>query len=275
MRSPLTTRKAVKTVVALLILPLCLENPVSAQPQSDTQLIPFFDNQNNPVPVGFPPGQRLDISPPPPTLNAFDKAVLETCGAFGSRVSSNKFKQLLNSHPEVLQKIQQATNGEIRPGRKRRSDFLQDLTNIWFKKKGFEHIFCGEVYNPNDIGGLHFHGRYLQLQNQGIGGRLPNNDQRQEVVPGVIYTMGVIVKQGNQTVTDVIKGYGYLSNAEEMLVDTTRIFKLQKNTEGACIFNVRDADTGKSYPAVFVRKENAIITFYPDATPNGRKCATR
>ncbi len=158
------------------------------------------------------------------------------------------------------------TNREIFPL------FIQDLTNIWFKRRGFEHIFCGEIYNENDIGGLHFYGRYLQLQNQGIGGRLPNNQARQEVVPGVIYTMGVVLKQGNRRVTDVIKGYGYLSNAEEMLLDATKIFKFQGNTEGACIFNVQDRETGKSFPTVFVRKEQAIITFYPDATPSERKC---
>lgn len=119
---------------------------------------------------------------------------------------------------------------------------------------------------------MHFYGRYLQLQNQGIGGRLPNNRQREEVVPGVIYTMGVVIKQGNQTVKDVIKGYSYLSNAEEMLLDATLAFKKQKNTEGTCIYNVLDQETGKTFPNVFVRKNQAIITFYPDATPQGSKC---
>jgi Bacterial EndoU nuclease len=243
-----------------------------AKAQEDTKLIPFFDNENNPVSVAFPVGEQLDISPPAPQLNDFDKAVLNVCGTFGKKVQPNEFKQLLRAYPNVLQKLQQVTRGELRPNRRRRSDFLQDLTNIWFKQKGFEHIFCGEVYNDNDIGGLHFYGRYLQLQNQGIAGRLPNNDARQEVVPGVIYTMGVIVKQGNRTVRDVIKGYGYLSNAEEILIDTTRIFKQQGKTEGACIYQVQDIDTGKTFPSVFVRKEQSIITYYPDATPQGPNC---
>jgi Bacterial EndoU nuclease len=245
---------------------------VPAKAQEDTKLIPFFDNENNPVPVGFPAGQQLDISPPAPQLNDFDKAVLNVCGPFGKNVQPNEFKQLLRTYPNVLQKLQQVTRGELRPNRRGRSDFLQDLTNIWFKRKGFEHIFCGEVYNDNDIGGLHFYGRYLQLQNQGIGGRLPNNNGRQEVVPGVIYTMGVIVKQGNRTIRDVIKGYGYLSNAEEMLIDVTRIFKQQGNSEGACIYQVKDSETGKIFPTVFVRKEQGIITYYPDATPKGITC---
>jgi hypothetical protein len=236
------------------------------------RLIPFFDNQNNPVPVGYPQGQELDISPPAPQLNEFDQAVLQACGGIGTSVDPERFKQLMRSHPAILQKIQQVTQGELRPGRKGNSEFIQDLTNIWFKRKGFEHIFCGEIKGTKKIGGLHFAGRYLQLQNQGIGGILPNNQSRQEVVPGMIYTLGVVIKQGNKTVTDTIKGYGYLSNAEEMLVDTTKLFKQQGTLEGACIANVQDTETKKTIPTVFVRKEGAIVTYYPDATPQGIKC---
>ncbi|MCJ8283193.1 MAG: EndoU domain-containing protein [Rivularia sp. ALOHA_DT_140] len=255
----------------VLISSISLNNPVSAQ-QQDKELLPFFDNEDNPVRVNYPSGAKLDITPPAPQLNSFDKAVLRTCGPIGARVRPSQFKQLLSAYPEVLKNIQKATKGELRPGRKSKSQFLQDLTNIWFKNKGFEHIFCGEIYNENDIGGLHFYGRYLQLQDQKIGGRLPVNPGRQEVVPGVIYTMGVVIKQPNRTVTDVIKGYGYLSNAEELLVDVTKVYKQQKNTEGACIYQQIDKETGTSFPTVFVRKNKGIITFYPDATPKGRKC---
>ncbi len=254
-----------------LTLSIGLNNPANAQ-QQDTELLPFFDNQDNPVPVKYPRGAKLDITPSAPVLNSFDKAVLETCGPIGTRVSPNQFKNLLSHYPEVLDEIQEATKGELRRGRRKRQEFLQDLTNIWFRKKGFEHIFCGEIYNEKDIGGLHFYGRYLQLQNEKIGGRLPVNPGRQEVVPGVIYTMGVVIKQPNRTVTDEIKGYGYLTNAKELLVDVTKLFKQQGNTEGACIYQQLDKQTGITFPTVFVRKNNGIITFYPDATPRGRRC---
>ncbi|GAB1537627.1 hypothetical protein NUACC21_02760 [Scytonema sp. NUACC21] len=257
--------------ICLLVSPIWLQYPVNSQ-QQDIKLIPFFDNEDNPVTVDFPEGQQLDISPPPPKLNPFDKAVLNVCGPIGTKVSANKFKRLLLYYPDVLQKLQKVTDGELRPGRKTKAQFLEDLTEIWFKRRGFEHIFCGEIYNANDIGGLHFYGRYLELQNKGIGGRFVSEKTREEVVPGVIYTLGVMIKQGNQTVTDVIKGYGYLSNAQEMLLDVTKVFKLQGETDGACIYNVQDSETGKSFPTVFVRKENAIITYYTDATPSGKKC---
>ncbi len=246
-------------------------NAMQSQPAENTSLQPFFDNFNNPVNVAFPRGQKLDITPPPPQLNLFDRAVLRTCGSIGTRVRVESFKQLLFQYPDVLQKAQQLSSGELRSGRRSKSQFLEDLTAIWFNKQGFEHIFCGQIYTANDIGGLHFYGRYLQLQNEGIGGRLPNNSQRGEVVPGVIYTMGVVLKQGQRLVTDEIKGYAYVSNAQEILLDTTRAFKAQ-GIEGACLFPVRDKETGNSFQAVFVRENKAIITFYPDATPKGKAC---
>jgi hypothetical protein len=258
-------------LTTLVLISSIALNPANAQ-QQNTELLPFFDNQDNPVPVNYPSGAKLDITPPAPRLNTFDKAVLKTCGSIGTRVQPNQFKQLLSNYPAVLRQIQEVTDGELRPNRKSRSEFLQDLTNIWFKNKGFEHIFCGEIYNENDIGGLHFYGRYLQLQNEKIGGRLPVNPGRQEVIPGVIYTMGVIIKQPNRIVRDEIKGYGYLTNAQELLVDVTKVFKQQENTEGACIYQQLDKETGITFPAVFVRKNKGIITFYPDATPKGRQC---
>ena len=276
MRLNISTASTINCIGKLVtLLPLSiLILAFPAQAEKNDKFLPFFDDKNNPVPVGFPPGKSLDISPPPPILNNFDRAVLKVCGSMGTRVEPYKFKQLLSNYPDVVKKLQKATGGELRLNRRRKSEFIQDVTNIWFRRKGFEHIFCGEIYNANDIGGLHFYGRYLQIQNQGIGGRLPGNSRREEVVPGIIYTMGVVLKQNNRLVRDVIKGYSYLSNAEEMLIDATRIFKLQGNAEGACIFNVQDRETGKTFPSVFVRRNRGIITFYPDATPKGRQCKT-
>ncbi|AFY32282.1 EndoU domain-containing protein [Calothrix sp. PCC 7507] len=270
-RKQLFHRVGSRFFLLLLACSLGGQNSVYAQPQT-TQLLPFFDNVDNPVPVGFPAGEQLDISPLPPKLNPFDEAVLNTCGSIGTRVSADKFQQLLSNYPDVVKKLQQVSGGELRPGRKNKAQFLEDLTNIWIKRRGFEHIFCGEIYNANDIGGLHFYGRYLQLQNQGIAGRLPNNQAKEEVIPGVIYTVGILIKQGSRTVRDNIKGYSYLSNAQEMLLDATKVFKLQRNTEAACIYIVKDSETGTTFPTVFVSKEKAIVTFYPDATPQGAKC---
>lgn len=257
---------------AQLPLPWLRLNVIQAQQRENSSLQPFFDRLNNPVNVAFPRGKKLDITPPPPQLNLFDQAVLRSCGSIGTKVRAESFKQLLSQYPDVLQKAQQISGGELRPNRRSKSQFLEDLTAIWFNKQGFEHIFCGEIKSATEIGGLHFYGRYLQLQNNSIAGRLPNNSQQEEVVSGVIYTIGVVLKQSERLVTDTLKGYAYVSNAQEILIDTTKAFKIQGNTEGACLYRVRDKETGNSFQAVFVKENNAIITFYPDATPKGKAC---
>ncbi|CDN12973.1 hypothetical protein RintRC_4712 [Richelia intracellularis] len=45
---------------------------------------------------------------------------------------------------------------------------------------------------------------------------------------------------------------------------------MQGNTEEACIFQLTDQYTGKFVPAVFVRRDQEIINYYPDATAQGR-----
>lgn len=234
---------------------------------SDTELLPFFDDVDNPEIHKVPQNQPADITPQPPVLNNFDKAVLETCGAIGTRVKASDFKQLMSENPDVLRKIKDALGGQLRPVRTTDAEFLDDLTSVWFESRGFEHIFCGEIKGPEEIGGLHFIGRYLQLQNEGIGGRLPNNLLNEEVDPGVIYTLGVVIKQGDENVTDTVKGYDYVSNAEELLLNATKAVKAQGNVRGGCLFTVDDKETGKSFKARLFKGQRAIDTFYPDATP--------
>lgn len=236
------------------------------------QLPPFFDTIQNPVQVRTPRNQSVDVTPPPPQLNAFDQAVLAACGPFGSAVPASRFRKLLQDHPQVLSQVQQAVGGELRPGRRSREAFLEDLTRVWSQRRGFAHIFCGEPKDDGQIGGLHYVGRYWQLQQQGKGGRLPNNTQREEVVPGAVYTVGVIVEAGDRTYTDTIKGYPYPSNAQELLTDVTRLFKAQGNREGACTARIQDGDSRATFSAVFVGDSSAIITYYPDATPKGNAC---
>ena len=237
-----------------------------------SSLLPFFDTINNPEQRGFPRGKKVDITPPPPQLNAFDEDVLKTCKTIGSRVSAREFKQLMLNNRNILREIQQAVGGQLLPIRNTEAQFLDDLTAIWFRQNGFKHIFCGDLEGLEKIGGLHFFGRYLQLQNEIIGGRLPNNLRKEEVIPGVVYTVGVVIKKGNQTWRDDIKGYALVSDAKELLLDATKAYKMQGNAQGACILPVQDGDSGKSYRAVFVKGRDAIVTFYPDATPQGKPC---
>jgi hypothetical protein len=229
--------------------------------------LPFFDNTNNPI-SGLAYGSPADVTPVPPTLNAFDNAVNTLCGAPGKVVSSAEFKTMMNSNSTVLANIKTNLGGFLVPGRTSTTAFLDDLANVWFVAKGFDHVLCGEPSLGGSIGGLHFAGRYLELQQKGLAGRLANNASREEVIPGSVYTMGVKMKVGSGFSESSVKGYGYTLNAEEILTIAAKAYKTNPNTSGtsqACHLTV--TDNGKTFTTVFVAKNSGIRTFYPDATP--------
>ena len=231
--------------------------------------LPFFDDVDNPIKINV--GGNADITPPTPSLNAFDLAVNNTCGAAGKVVAVDEFKDLLRQHPAVLQRLQTFTQNRVyanRPMPATSEAYLQDLSDAWFNLKAFDHIFCGEPKAGNAIGGLHFHGRYVQLQASGEACRMTNFRQN-EVVPDVLYSMGVMMKTANgREARSSIKGYGLTLSAEDILKATTRAFAANPTTSSAstaCLLPV--TDDGKNFTAVFVRRTGGIRTFYPDATP--------
>ena len=246
-----------------------------ARPDRAPQCLPFFDDVDNPVEIKV--GGKVDITPKKPELNAFDKAINATCGAPGKSVTLDEFKAMMLAHPEVLERIRTFTGGKVfadRPARTNKADYLTDLTEAWFAVKAFDHIFCGEP-NPaaagGKIGGLHFVGRYLQLQQDGQACRL-GNPRQNEVVPGVIYTMGVVMKNASgRMIRDARKGYGLTLNGEDILKAATKAF-LENPTPStdstACLAAV--TDDAKQFTTVFVRRKAGIRTFYPDATPDTR-----
>ncbi len=148
-------------------------------------------------------------------------------------------------------------------------EFLQDLTDIWFKAQGFDRVFCGEPKKGGSIGGLHYAARYLDLQNKGLAGRLANNTRNEEVIAGAVYTIGAVMKVGNGISQSTIKGYPYTLDAEEILTKAALAYKNNPNTSPTnkvCLLSV--TDDNKTFKAVFVTKNSAIRTFYPDATPD-------
>jgi Bacterial EndoU nuclease len=247
-------------------------------------LLPFFDNQNNPIPVDFPVGVQKDITPPPPQLVRFDQRVLAMCGAgFNAPISEQSFRKLLQDYPDVLNKLKTAAGGALKPNRSADAPFTDDLVQIWFSQRGFKHILCGEKgdqrgNNVPILDGLHFSGRYLQLQQQSRAGRFIDAATKQEVVDGVIYTFGTRVVKGKMKIAEApIKGYAYVLNAEEILIHTTKAFKLFNPAAGqaiaSCLYTVSDP-AAAPFQAVFVKKQGAIRTFYPDATPAGSACGS-
>lgn len=242
-------------------------------------LFAFFDTENNPIPVDFPRGTSKDISPPAPPLEPFDKRILQICGnTFNAAVDPAQFRQLLRDYPDVLRRLKLATGGQIKPGRQSDAEFIADVTAIWFDQNGFKHIFCGEQ-DGKSIGGLHFVGRYLELQEKGMAGRIDRtSDGRKatdEVVDGAIYTFGTAIVNGDRIVAEhPVKGYPYASNGLEILLDATRAYSIFKATGDkgsvACLYTVKDPNV-KPFQAVFVKKYNAIRTYYPDATPDASR----
>lgn len=232
--------------------------------------LPFFDDEDNPVRVNV--GGLVDITPPAPRLEPFGQAVNATCGAAGKVVSREEFQALMRAHPDVLERLMAFTGGRVyanRPKPDSSDTYLQDLTDAWFNVHAFDHIMCGEPGDKGKIGGLHFHGRYLQLQQSGEACRMANYRQN-EVMPGVIYTMGVAMKGADgRFYRHATKGYGLTLSAEDILQAVTRAFAdnpTRSNSSSACLLSLQD--DGHRFTSVFVRRAAGIRTFYPDATPS-------
>lgn len=239
------------------------------QPTPAQACLPFFDSMNNPVRLK---NGLADITPPAPSLDAFGQAVNTVCGSAGNKVSPDAFKQLMRQHPEVLARIKAFTQDKIfanRPANTATEGYLQDLTEAWFAVHAFEHIFCGEPEANGPIGGMHYVGRYLQLQQTGEACRMDNLRQN-EVVPSVLYSMGVIMRFGNYTARSSIKGYGLTLSAEDLLKLGTRAFAENptdsRDKTTACLLPVED--DGYRFTSVFARRSAGIRTFYPDASPS-------
>ncbi len=230
----------------------------------------FFDDLNNLVKVKV--GGEVDITPLAPPIEPFGTAVNAVCGSPGKVTSETEFKHLLKDHPQVLTDTMAYTGGKVftdRPIHQDTDTFLDDLAEAWYANHAFDHIFCGEPTGVNKIGGLHYHGRYQQLQESGEGCRLPNFDKN-EVVTGSIYTIGVRMKRADGGWAQFpTKGYGLTFSAADILKLVTRAFAenpTPSTSSTGCTLEVDDGGVG--YSAVFVRRATGIRTFFPDATPD-------
>jgi hypothetical protein len=221
--------------------------------------VPFFDSNDQPN----------DPTPPPPALSAFDGAMLRVCGDWGTRPTQAAFRTALDdaSLDADVTRIHQALGGSILSPQGGLKQFKDELASVWFEQDGFRHIFCGEP-TEQTIGGLHFVGRYLEMQEKGWGG-LAAQCNKTEIEPPV-YTFGVsFLTPGGRVRTACPKGYGLNLDAIEILVEATKAFKLMlSRTSGKamCLHRVAEPNT-RPYLAVFVIKSNAVRTFYPDASP--------
>lgn len=204
-----------------------------------------------------------DPSPPPPPLDAFDRAVLELCGPWGSRPRRAAFRALLG-RPELaadLRRIDRALGGV---------DGLEDaLTELWFDAGGFTHVFCGEP-RPDGLAGLHYRGRLLDLQERGLASLASEAECRADIEPPV-YSIGLRYRLDADDAswrTACPKGYASDLGAVDLLIAATRAALGRRGTAGTdamCLLEMGRGEAG--YHAVLVLRDGAIRTFYPDPTP--------
>jgi hypothetical protein len=233
-----------------------------AAPPRPSGLAPFFDAAD---------GGRDDPAPPPPPLDAFDRAVLEVCGPWGSRPRAMAFRAMLD-RPELaddVRSLHEALGQRVRGGPVGLPRFKDELTAVWFEEDGFGHVFCGEP-GAQELGGLHYRGRYLELQEEGLAGLMSEADCRGTEIAPPVYTVGVRYRPpgGGPWRSACPKGYAYDLGASDLLLAATRAYgKLRRQRGQEMCLETVGAAADAGYPAVVVVKRDALRTFYPDITP--------
>ncbi|KYW94924.1 EndoU domain-containing protein [Ehrlichia ruminantium] len=202
-----------------------------------------------------------------PEMHKFDKAILDICGDWGHRPKREDFRNMLDNveYKEYVDKIYAALDHQVFTQNADLDTFKKELVKLWFKKRGFTHIMCGEP-NRKRLGGMHFFGRYVQAQQNNWAGRYYNSSDE---VSDRIFTIGVVYKnRSNQLVINTKKSYD-LSHADDLIIHATKAYKaLAKNinltNNRFCLY---DHD---NIAYALVASKDAVVTFFADLTPNCR-----
>ncbi|MFN7135530.1 MAG: hypothetical protein ACK4N5_25890, partial [Myxococcales bacterium] len=108
----------------------------------------------------------------PPRLTAVDRAVLALCPARpDAAVSARELRAFLGGHYDDP-RLQRALSTAGRPGSGAgvREANLDWLTGLWVgtgPRNAFTHVFCGDDWEKEKVGGLHYLPRYAQLESEG------------------------------------------------------------------------------------------------------------
>lgn len=207
---------------------------------------------------------------PAPEADAFDDAVLALCGEWGSRPAQTGFRALFDdpAHADAAMRLREVFADTLWGATPQRDAFFDELTRIWFAREGFRHIFCGEP-GEDRLGGLHYRGRILQLQEEGWGGRA---DCRSAVYAPPIKSIGIAFLTPSGAVAEACpKSFLTDHDALALLITVTRAFSIKKahEIEERMCLHALDADESRSGGdlAVLVTRDRAIRTFYPSARP--------
>ncbi|MBQ4874848.1 MAG: EndoU domain-containing protein [Rickettsiaceae bacterium H1] len=235
--------------------------------KTDEQFMPFFVHDN--------PKKNQQTFP---TITNFDKTALEQCGYWGKHVRRKDLESLFSGEPLLF--LYEKLNHSVITKNADVETFKKELTDIWVKSNGFQHIICGEPGHRrnnknNQLGGLHYVGRYLELQDKNWGG-LNTNCKRQNI-KFPVYTIGIDFLTPNGNIhTKCPSGYNYQQSVSDIILKGTKAFKkARKNNNfstnsrnAACTYN----SAGMNY--TFVTRNNAIVTFYSNLKPprNNKDC---
>ncbi|MFO0727926.1 MAG: EndoU domain-containing protein [Myxococcota bacterium] len=191
-----------------------------------------------------------DMTPKPPELTPLDQKILALCGPLGSSVSRHDFGELLKHEPELRTRLKAVLPVD---------DVVAGASELWFARKGFEHVFCGQIKSPTEIAGLHWIGRYLDLQTKDLGGRLLKN-KKEALSKGLVYTVGIQAATETGTVEDPVKGYAYGYDAATLLLEGTRAASAYPRAKGCLVTTHSPAGDVQQ---MLVLDHGALVTLYP------------
>ncbi len=115
---------------------------------------------------------RAPLFADPPKLTDVDRAVLALCPTDpGGVVPASQVRGFLATH-YADPRIQRALSAAGRPGSGAgvRASNLDWLTSLWVStgpRNAFTHVFCGDDWGREKVGGLHYLPRYAQLEREG------------------------------------------------------------------------------------------------------------
>jgi len=222
-------------------------------------LAPFFDNR-----VDGP----NDPTPAPPVLSALDEAMLEVCGAWGSRPDERTFRMILDRSrlAAEIAELHRELAGRVLKGPLDLPAFKDELARVWFAADGFAHVFCGEP-DESGIGGLHYRARLLELQDKRLAGLAPMEACKATEIDPPVYAIGIRYRRPDGGFGLACpKSYAYDQDAMGILVAAVLGLRAAVEADGRmCLVPV--ASGGRRYVAVFIQRGGAIVTLYPDATP--------
>ncbi|CAK0760867.1 exported hypothetical protein [Gammaproteobacteria bacterium] len=230
---------------------------------------PFFDSRTNLVYVDYPWKKRIDITPTPPPVSPLEERLLSICGHPGDYPEPGAFRALVESEPTLLANLGEAIGCSSSSGPDCNQLVVLDrLTDLWFLADGFRRVFCGEPGSVR-IEGPHYRASYLQLQRRGWGGLMDAYKGREEVLPGVIYSIGIEHEwRGKRVQTPISQGYFYSLDGPELLIHGTRAITLlgAPMNRQACRYIVKNHEV--SFNSVVIGKEGGLKTFYPTVLPD-------